>query len=363
MYNPENPTTKALTKRSAQPSLKPSLPSPELGSMRVLEMRLVHHWVTETCDTMSSAHVPAIRNMWGVSVPQMAFEYEPLLHTLLALGAAHRATLLPQEAGSLRPVYHGYIDSAIRQHRPVTANLDNTTTEAVCINSVLLSLYTLFLRSEPSALPYDPPVMWLTLAHGIRTVMKSVYHRLVANNSPLCPLLFAQPAVWKDEDRAQRIYNGPMKPFQFILRYRQEDDRMDKETLEVYEEAVAYLERIYISVQKGEVGFVLRRMFCGFPPVVPQAFISFVAERRPRALVILAYNFALIKEHENIWWLRGIPEREVHGLNSIIPPEWKWMMIWPLHVISTGSAQGEEVPIPRTSPVLSEALTPWSSFV
>jgi hypothetical protein len=326
--------------------------------MRILEMRLIHHWVTETCNTMSSAQVPAMRNMWGVSVPQMAFEYEPLLHTLLALGAAHRATLLPQEASSLRPLHHAYIDSAIRQHRPVWANLDNSTTEAVCINTVLLQLYTLFLRSEPSTLPYDPPIMWLTLAHGIRTVMKTAYERLVANNSPLCPLLFAAPQVWNSADRAQRVYHGPLKPLQFLLHYRQEDECMDTETLEVYEEAVAYMERFYISVQKDEPGYILRRMFCGFPPVVPPEFIRFVAERRPRALVILAYAFALVKEHENIWWLRGIPEREVHGLNSIIPPEWKCMMIWPLHVISTGSAKGEELPIPSTSPVRLEVLTP-----
>ncbi|KAJ6044378.1 hypothetical protein N7460_005733 [Penicillium canescens] len=116
--------SKAISRRDAQANPTPSLPSPELGAMRILEMRLIHQWVTETCNTMSSAQVESVRKMWGMPVPQLAFEYEPLLHTLLALGAAHRATLLPQEASSIRPVYHGYIDSAIRQHRPVTANLD-----------------------------------------------------------------------------------------------------------------------------------------------------------------------------------------------------------------------------------------------
>ncbi|CAG8040331.1 unnamed protein product [Penicillium salamii] len=356
MYNPDKP--KAVTRRVVQPSPRPSLPSPELGSMRILEMRLVHQWVTETCNTMSSAKIPTMARMWGVSVPKMAFEYEPLLHTLLALGAAHRSTLLPQEASALRPVYHGYIDSAIQRHRPVTAQLDETTTDAVCFNTVLLSLYTLFLRSEPSKLPYNPPVMWLTLAQGIRTVIKSVYTQLVANNSPLCPLLFAAPDVWRSADREERIYTGPMKPLQFLLHYRQEDDAMDQATLEVYEEAVAYIERFYIAVQKGEEDYLLRRMFSGFPPVIPQAYIGYVAARRPRALVILAYAFALIHEHDDIWWLRGIPAREVEGINSLIPPDWKWLMIWPCHVIAVGSAQGQEVPIPRTSTVVSEVHTP-----
>ncbi|OGE58536.1 hypothetical protein PENARI_c001G01018 [Penicillium arizonense] len=230
--------------------------------------------------------------MWGVSVPQLAFEYEPLLHALLALGAAHRATLLPQEVSSLRPVYHGYFDSAIRRHRPVTANLDKNVTEAVCMNTVLLHIRPL------------PPI---------------VYDQLITNNSPLCPLLLAQPAIWKSADRTQRVYNGPMKPLQFLLHYRQEDDRMDSAAFAVYEEGVAYLERFYIDVQKGQPDHVLRRMFSGFPPVVPRTFIGFVAERRPPALVILAYLCALVKEFEDICWLPGIPEREVQGISSIIP--------------------------------------------
>jgi hypothetical protein len=72
----------------------------------------MHHWVTTTAETMASAQLAGVREMWSVAVPQMAFEYQPLLHILLALGAAHRTTLLPDEANSMCPVYHAYIDSA-----------------------------------------------------------------------------------------------------------------------------------------------------------------------------------------------------------------------------------------------------------
>ncbi|GLI78087.1 hypothetical protein PoHVEF18_006386 [Penicillium ochrochloron] len=140
---------------------------------------------------MSSAQLTPVREMWSISVPEMAFEYEPLLHTLLAFGAAHRATLLPGEAPSLRPVYHGYIDSALKGHRPVTAQLDGRQPE-----------------------------------------------------------------------------------------------------------------------------FVIRKIFNGFPPVVPKLFLDFVVEKRPRALAILAHLFALAKSVDNIWWLRGIPEQEVRGIDK-----------------------------------------------
>jgi hypothetical protein len=51
------------------------------------------------------------------------------------------------------------------------------------------------------------------------------------------------------------------------------------------------------------------------------------------------------KTVENIWWLDGIPEKEVIGINSIMPIPWKWTMDWPLNLISKKS------PINHASPV------------
>lgn len=262
----------------------------------------------------------------------MAFEYEPLLHTLLALGAAHRSTLMPAEANSLRPIYHGYIDSALQRHRPVTSQLNENTNEAVCLNAVLISLYTLFLRSEPSTEPYQPPMLWLSMAHGIRTIMKSVIHQLVRNSSRICPLIFAQPTLWGKEQSC--LYEGPLKPFHFLLEYRLDEEEMDEKDKEAYTGAVEYLERLYIAMETREPEFIIRKMFSGFPPVVSRDFIQLVSEKRPRALAILARLFAIGKTVENIWWLRGIPEKEIIGINGNMPVSWKWTMDWPLSLVS-----------------------------
>jgi hypothetical protein len=290
----------------------------------------MHHWITATADTMSSAQLSSVREMWSVSVPQLAFEYEPLLHTLLALGAAHRTTLLPSEAPSLRPVYHGYIDSALKGHRPVTAKLDGNTSESVCLNAILISLYTLFLRSEGTPQPYEPPILWLSMARGIRTVIKTVYHQLMASNSRLCPLLVAQPTIWhRDPTNSDESH---AKPFHYLLEYRQEEmtDSIDN----AYYGTITYLERLYFAVQDQQPEYVIRKIFNGFPPVVPKLFLDYVGEKRPRALAILAHLFALGKTVENIWWLRGIPEQEVRGIESIMPADWKWSLAWPLSLVS-----------------------------
>ncbi|CAI7637369.1 hypothetical protein N7533_002825 [Penicillium manginii] len=345
IYKPNQlKSPKGPSRRPAQSSPRPGLFSPELGALQVLELRLMHHWTTATADTMSSAQLASVKEMWSVSVPQMAFEYEPLLHTLLALGAAHRSTLIPNEAKSLRSVYQGYIDSALQRHRPVTSTLDENTSEAVCLNAMLISLYTLWLRSEPSTEPYEPPMMWLSMAHGIRTIMKSVFHQLIRNNSRLCPLLFAQPTLW-DKKEPIRAYEGPLRPFHFLLEYRAEEEVMHDKDVEAYTVAVEHLERLYIAIETSEPAFMIRKIFVGFPPVVSRDFIQLVSEKRPRALAILGRLFAMGKTVENIWWLDGIPEKEVIGINSIMPIPWKWTMDWPLNLISKKS------PINHASPV------------
>lgn len=333
IYKPSQPRIKSANEVVCQrhrDSLRPNLPSPELESRRILELRLMHHWITATADTMSSAQLASVREMWSVSVPQMAFEYEPLLHTLLAIGAAHRATLLPGEAPSLRPVYHGYIDSALKRHRPGTAKLDANTSESICLNAILISLYTLFLRSEGTTEPYEPPILWLSMARGIRTVVKTVYHQLMASNSRLCPLLVAQPTIWHRDSTESNV--PPTKSFHYLLEYRREE--MTDTVENAYCGAIAYLERLYFAAQAREPDFVIRKIFTGFPPVIPRLFLEFISEKRPRALAILAHLFALAKRVENVWWLRGIPEQEVRGIESIMPADWKWALDWPIRVIS-----------------------------
>lgn len=301
------------------------------GALPVTELRLMHHWVTATAATMSSAQLPAVHEMWSVAVPEMAFDYEPLLHTLLALSAAHRVTLWPDQENSLRPIQHDYIDLALQDHRPVTAHLDGSTSEAVCINAILLSLYTLYLRSEPTSGPYEPPLLWLSVARGIRTIMKTVFHQFVQSNSKLLPLLMAKPVIFSEGLSA---FLSPTKPFHSILDYGRESEDMDEKACEAYEKSIEYLECLHTAMQSAEPEWVLRKLFTGFPPMVPRRFGELVSEKRPRALVILAYLFAMGKKVENVWWLQGIPEVEVRGINTIIPSDWKWAMIWPLNLLS-----------------------------
>jgi hypothetical protein len=68
-------------------------------------------------------------------------------------------------------------------------------------------------------------------------------------------------------------------------------------------------------------------MLLAFPGNVPGSFLSLLAHHEPIALVITACFFEMLRIVEkDIWWLQGVPEREIAGLLTILPADWLWAM-------------------------------------
>lgn len=57
-----------------------------------------------------------------------------------------------------------------------------------------------------------------------------------------------------------------------------------------------------------------RRLSSAFGAMSPPKFKQLVSEGHSRAVVILAHYFAIMKAVDDVWWLRGVPEREVFGI-------------------------------------------------
>jgi hypothetical protein len=70
--------------------------------------------------------------------------------------------------------------------------------------------------------------------------------------------------------------------------------------------------------------------------MVPTKFISLIEQKRPRALVILAYYSSMAIVLDDHWVFRGWAKREVSGLQNLIPLDWQWAMKWPQTMITSG---------------------------
>lgn len=81
---------------------------------------------------------------------------------------------------------------------------------------------------------------------------------------------------------------------------------------------------------------VLRRLIL-VPYLVDQSFLDLVKDRQPRALLILAYFFAMLSKFRHVWWVGDTGEREVHGIATALNAQWRWLLEWPLGIIGSST--------------------------
>jgi hypothetical protein len=132
-----------------------------------------------------------------------------------------------------------------------------------------------------------------------------------------------------------------MEPFEALVdwsRYPEPD--LDLEGRSVYERTLAYIGSVWQAILNKESPNVLFRRLVSLGILVPAPFATFLDQGRPRALVILAHHFAMAKAAEEHWWMRGVADREVIGIQSVVPADWRWAMEWPLSVLRQGIRVG-----------------------
>ncbi len=50
-------------------------------------------------------------------------------------------------------------------------------------------------------------------------------------------------------------------------------------------------------------------------------------------MAILANYMAFVRYIDHYWWFRGRAEKEILGIQQILPQEWQWALRWPLAVL------------------------------
>lgn len=102
-------------------------------------------------------------------------------------------------------------------------------------------------------------------------------------------------------------------------------------SVQVYRQAVAILNWIHAHPFPSSV--------LAFPALVSSHFVDHVAEKRPRALVILACFVGLMKRIEPIWWMCTTVNDEVLRLVSLFDhgSKWWWHLEWPIRIALLGN--------------------------
>jgi hypothetical protein len=332
--------------------------SPE--ARRILELRLLHHFTSVVAHTFPSSTTRQIREMWTIDAVRMSFAHGFLLNAMFAISALHLTRNLPESPrfytdsdgapiegsrflnmpslslGGVEPakVHRFYLNIAVRQQREAVSSISTDNANALILSSVLMSYEGLNLTPEQAgeSLAYSPPTQWLHMTYAI-TQISILAFPLVRDHS--VAQFLAKTSLEPDfRDRAAIFNPANSRPFEALLKWAVDSEPdFHSEAKAVYEKALDYTGGVHKALQEREPPrMMFRRILC-FGPMVPPKFIAFVEQRRPRALAILAHHCAMAKCVDDHWLFHGLAEREVRGMQTLLPAEWQWAMEWPLAML------------------------------
>jgi len=303
----------------------------ESEDRRLLEMKLMHQFITQTVTRgFFSTHDEDVMDLWLHVAPTLALDHPFLMNIIMSIAALHITKIHP-ERQDMADIHRTYFNAAISQHRHAVRDIGPHNAEALCISTVLIGLPAFTLLQNTEIGTYSPPLQlfYLLAAHSPLFNQAVPY---IPKDSKVISFIAAKPNIWLFVDEVRKdVYQ---RPFAQLANWRAQDEVVDLESQDAYGFVLGYIGCILFQIDKGEDPCVLRRMFYGMPSVVPPAFVSRLKENNPRALTILAYFFSLAKGMDNVWWMRGIAEREVFGIQSILPENWQWAMSWPLQKLA-----------------------------
>lgn len=319
-----------------------------------VELYLIHRYKSSVAPAFPSLDSPALSEVWISASIDMSFEFPYLLNAVFAITSLYlwvtRSDPLTESERqpipeSVRDVdyaqlHRAYLNLSICQQKDALAALTPENADAVGLTAILLSTMATSQLSDSAASgekTYCPPVQWLTM----HASMASVFRNSISFLKPDGPLMtFFNPASDEHLNHTAFLHEPANSiPFQKLLDFRDPTDtaasdvRTEQTVQDAYQKAIAFLGGLHNAIKVPQQ----RRRICvrviAFGHTVPKTFVDLLAEKRPRAVAILGNYMAFVKCIDHYWWFRSRAERELSGIQSILPQRWHWALEWPMAVV------------------------------
>lgn len=364
-FRPPASTTTAPTPDNANPHSpsSSSIPDPpESRDRRLWELRLLHNYVEIINSSRQPGAHPPASFLWTREVPLLALQDPAILYAVMAQSALNLWTQAVRaddaaERDDARTLQTTYLAMALREQRAaLAAGLTPATADRVCMASLVIlhHAYALVQTTvEDERGEWQPPTEWLrvgrgtgkvwTVAQGLLKQQRQNHHRgrepqarddddgddrqeqPPSSQAKILAFLASPPAFDMDD-----IFTpANRQPYLWLLEEPSppsaggDDELDDQVTRWVYNNALSYVGWTARAVEAGEAEFAVQRRLAAFAVWMSDLFEEFCQQRRPRALVVLAWFFRLWIPYRHRWEVNGVGERMVRGIYGVLDERWR----------------------------------------
>ncbi|CDO55454.1 similar to Saccharomyces cerevisiae YDR213W UPC2 Sterol regulatory element binding protein [Geotrichum candidum] len=270
------------------------------GALNIMDIRLFHHYTTVVGKTIVTAGI-SNEKIWCHDVPELAFDYPFLMHSILSFSATHLSR-------TCKPA----IDQVVMFHRMQSLKLLSEAVKAVSVknldalvaSTILLILDSLANASTDSSRPSAlPPSAWLHHVRGAATILTAIgqpseesrFYKLV--NTDLSDLASGLMTTIPGVDALSSL-----ECF--------EDDLQDLYPVSIsspYYHALAYLDKLFKQRYKSD--FILRVF--SFPALLDMNLVAMLIKGDDWAKRIVRVYYKLVRSFtsemkEKVWFLEGV---------------------------------------------------------
>lgn len=297
-------------------------------------LRLMHHYTGCTRETITEL---ALNNaagvfLWRDYVPQMAFEYDFLLHGLLSVTALHLALLRNHSHDKnmlLAARHHNIGITLFRQH---LANITHDNVAAIFAFSCMLPLYCFGIHqtAHSELKPLAKIVELFMLIRGTGVIVRASQDWLTVK-SPWRP--FFKPKMGEITGdlpiEVDRVIN--------MLLQRVDECISVTEKRQVYAGAISVLRH----------NFLLATLFphvqltiTFLPTMAPEPFLNMIRGEEPLALAILGNYAVVLHWMRSRIWMEGWGRQTFDAVRRVLPNEFHDCIAWAAEEIERGQLEG-----------------------
>ncbi|KAI4768371.1 hypothetical protein D6C77_08992 [Aureobasidium pullulans] len=327
---------------------RPVSPIPPDASQQplcMLDLELYHHFMFTYSNSVRAEK--AYREEVGRKIVDLSHQHSYVLHNCLALSALQlfrqdrTRTELWERACYLQGI-------AIEQVQPILINMTQDDSIAALIfasNTAAFSraeyMHNPHQFSEPID-PIDKIIESFQLSRGISMVAARYWPYLqetwVGSNMP--------SLVDEQEEKMRSTLKDKFSTFQSVtsLALGQENPERRKVTLKLVDKTFRYIAHLMAD---GHIHPEMIYLADAWAVTLPVEYREMLEERRPVALVLLAYYAVLISLTSDIWHLDGWPTLLIDHIAAVLDPGWSEFLRWPQEVIQQNSSSTHLHSTPR----------------
>ncbi|CCH62359.1 hypothetical protein TBLA_0H00680 [Henningerozyma blattae CBS 6284] len=290
-----NTTTTTNTKNNSSNQILKLIQLSKQGNLNLIDLKLFHHYCTKVWPTIIEAGISGAE-VWSKDIPELAFDYPFLMHSLLALSATH----LSRSQTGLEAYVSTHRIDALRLLREAVLEISEDNTDALVASAIILIMDSLANASNPTST--GTPSAWIFHVKGAATILTAVWP--LSEKSRFYNLISMDLSDLGDIFKEHKDDNIISELICF------DDSISDLYPVDInspYLITLAYLDKLYH--EKNHADFILR--IFAFPALLDKTFLALLMTGDLGAMRIMRSYYKLLRGYttevrDKVWFLEGV---------------------------------------------------------